>query len=333
MMKSNKRLSAIINHNTLNLKCDLSVQNELPIIKSIDYVPKRLISFNEVLTSKDYDAGVHFFIDDYQFERLWNNPKKYIDKLRKFDVILTPDFSVYSGMSKMSQLWNTYRNRFIGAYLQNLEIKVIPTISWSENLDYSFYFESIEPNGTIAISTNGVFIGEKKEVYLKGIERLIDKLKPQNILIYGFEIPFDSKGSNVIYYNNKHIERIRKHKYTLKELDSKKKFFIDYCEMFDDYDGKVLFMNNEIIFTKANEELCVNDWSGECLLSYDLSSGHTYKDISSELIGDKTLDELISEYNYDIPMIDKTSLQRNPTMIKTSKEYFKSESYKEYYGR
>ena len=44
------------------------------------------IGFNYVLSDKE-PAGkaVHFFIDDYQFERIWNNPERYIEKLSQYD--------------------------------------------------------------------------------------------------------------------------------------------------------------------------------------------------------------------------------------------------------
>lgn len=36
-----------------------------------------LIGFNELLTCKHPEsAGVHFFLDDYQFERFWRQPQR-----------------------------------------------------------------------------------------------------------------------------------------------------------------------------------------------------------------------------------------------------------------
>ena len=51
---------------------------QMPIIKNDNYIPQDLIGFNYAKTSKDKNVGVHFFIDDYQFERVWNAPEKYI---------------------------------------------------------------------------------------------------------------------------------------------------------------------------------------------------------------------------------------------------------------
>ena len=63
---------------------------EMPIISNDRYIPDKLIGFNEALTSKDNKAGVHFFLDDYQFERIWKEPNRYINVLSKFTCILSP---------------------------------------------------------------------------------------------------------------------------------------------------------------------------------------------------------------------------------------------------
>lgn len=52
-----------------------------------------LIGFNYAKTTKNrQNKGVHFFLDDYQFLRLWNNPTAYLDILKGFRCVLTPDF-------------------------------------------------------------------------------------------------------------------------------------------------------------------------------------------------------------------------------------------------
>ena len=46
---------------------------QLPILKATHTVPKQLINFNDCISKKpDKDTGVHFYIDDYRFERIWN---------------------------------------------------------------------------------------------------------------------------------------------------------------------------------------------------------------------------------------------------------------------
>lgn len=53
----------------------LSGKYGLPRLSSgYSKAPSRLMSFNEMKTADDEHAGIHFFIDDYQFERIWRSP-------------------------------------------------------------------------------------------------------------------------------------------------------------------------------------------------------------------------------------------------------------------
>ena len=43
--------------------------------------------------------GVHFFIDDYLFERVWHDPDRYAQMLSDFRVVMSPDFSLFTDLS------------------------------------------------------------------------------------------------------------------------------------------------------------------------------------------------------------------------------------------
>ena len=64
----------------------------IPTIVGIKEFDKKVqfIGFNYAKTfekQQKTDYGVHFFLDDYQFERLWKRPDKYIELLRKFKYV------------------------------------------------------------------------------------------------------------------------------------------------------------------------------------------------------------------------------------------------------
>ena len=184
---------------------------QMPILRKTDYVPDDLIGFNYAKTSKEKDCGIHFFIDDYQFERVWNSPEGYIDVLKQYQCVLTPDFSLYMDMPMPMKIWNTYRSRQIGKYWQDLGLTVIPCLSWAEKQTYIFAFEGVEAGGTIALSTVGV--NNKKEaieIWKSGCDEAIRRLKPKTILLYGGEIKgYDFKGVNVVRYQNHVTERMK----------------------------------------------------------------------------------------------------------------------------
>ena len=71
---------------------------EIPIIKPTNQLPNRLITFSKAMRTNDYDQWVHFYEDDSSFERIWNRPNYYLPLLKKFNGVITPDFSLYRDM-------------------------------------------------------------------------------------------------------------------------------------------------------------------------------------------------------------------------------------------
>ena len=176
---------------------------QMPIIRCDDYIPERLIGFNYAKSSKDKNTGIHFYIDDYQFERVWNYPEKYLDVLRQYDCILSPDFSLYMDMPMPMKIWNVYRSRQIGAYYQSKGIKVIPTISWAEQETYEFCFRGIPQNSIVSISTVGVKRDKKAlETWNDGVTAMIEAIQPRAILVYGGALDYDYGDIAVKYYDN-----------------------------------------------------------------------------------------------------------------------------------
>lgn len=183
---------------------------QMPIIKRCDCVPNHIIGFNYAKSSKNKNVGIHFFIDDYQFERVWNYPDKYFDILLEYDCVLSPDFSLYMDMPMPMKIWNIYRSRQIGVYFQNMGLQVIPTLSWAEEDTFSFCFQGIEKGSVVAVSTIGV--KEKKnsmEIWKAGMQEAINRLEPKTILLYGGAVDFDFKDIEVKCYDNDVIKNWR----------------------------------------------------------------------------------------------------------------------------
>ncbi|MBO7732070.1 MAG: DUF4417 domain-containing protein [Methanobrevibacter sp.] len=183
---------------------------QMPIIKNDNYIPSDLMGFNYAKTSENKKTGIHFYLDDYQFERIWNNPGEYTDILSQYECILSPDFSLYLDMAMPVKLWNIYRSRLIGQYYQLRGIKVIPTISWAEKDTFEFCFDGIPEGSIVSISTIGVKRDPKAmQIWKEGMDAMIEKIKPTTILVYGGELEYDYKDIKVIYYENKITERMK----------------------------------------------------------------------------------------------------------------------------
>ena len=154
-------------------------------------IPEGIIGFNEAKTATNKSVGVHFFIDDYQFERVWNTPEKYEKLLEDFDCVFTPDFSLYTDMPLAMKIWNVYRSRLIGQVFEDNGLNVIPTLSWAGEDTLDFVFDGLPEESVYAVSTVGVMRNEDSmALWIAGMKKAIEVLKPRTILLYGPEIDF-----------------------------------------------------------------------------------------------------------------------------------------------
>ena len=178
---------------------------QFPTLKASHYVPDDLIGFNYVKswTGERAGLGVHFFLDDYQFERLWRSPYENIERLRGFGCVLVPDFSTYWDMPMAMKIWNIYRMRLMGQLMQDAGLEVIPIIRTLGDDTIEWCLEGIEPGGVYAVSTVGVAGSgpDFKELCRREVTGAIERLKPESLILYGTDIGYEFHGVPV-----KHIE-------------------------------------------------------------------------------------------------------------------------------
>lgn len=65
----------------------------IPDIRKDEFDIKELIPYR---VDKNRKGTAHFFLDDYRFERCWKWADSQIPELRKYDGVLSPDFSMYT---------------------------------------------------------------------------------------------------------------------------------------------------------------------------------------------------------------------------------------------
>lgn len=154
--------------------------------------------FNIVNSVKNRaDKGLHFFLDDYRFVRLWNRPDDYISQLKEFACVLSPDFSMFTNFPLPVQIYNHYRKHWLAAYWQEHDIKVVPTICWSDESSYDWCFDGEPMYSTVAVSAQGTQRNrDEKEMFLRGYEAMMNTLHPTTILFYG-EVPDGCTGNIV----------------------------------------------------------------------------------------------------------------------------------------
>ena len=155
--------------------------------------------FNFALKEKHPEnIGVHFFLHDYQFERVWKYPDRYVDVLKRFAFVLSPDFSPYADMPNALQIYNTYRNRWCGKYWQEHGIKVIPTFNMGNTDLFKMFCAGIPRHSTIAISTMGEGRWGNFEKIRAFWDMIMWQLKPETVLLYGKDLTKELRG-NIVY--------------------------------------------------------------------------------------------------------------------------------------
>lgn len=194
------RTGGIFNLNLLG-GFKFSGEYDMPELQPVDFKPSALLPFNYAKTAKGKKQTLHFFIDDYQFVRLWNHPEQYLGLLKEFEAVLTPDFSLYTNMPKAMQIYSLYMARFLGQYWQKNGIKVIPTLSWSTPDSYKFCFDGFPTGSTFATSTVGVKTDKKaSKLWREGMAEAIKRVRPKRLIVYGSPIDFDFGTIEVVYF-------------------------------------------------------------------------------------------------------------------------------------
>lgn len=183
-----------------------------PELKGCMQRPAGMTGFNYAKSMPDEGKrrqACHFFIDDYQFERVWANPMRYLDALRGFRCVLTPDFSMYMDMPLPMMAWNHYRSQALGYIWQREGLKVVPTLSWAGSESYAFCFEGVPKRSAVAVSTVGVKRDDSAiDVWRAGMAEAMDRLDPRRVLLYGGDVGFDFGSCEVVAYKNSVVERM-----------------------------------------------------------------------------------------------------------------------------
>ncbi len=185
----------------LNLRYLFPSDNKwgIPNLAVSDVVPDSLVGWHDITAIKNNpDAFIHFFLDDYHFESVWNKPERSVEKVSMSAGALAPDFSVLVGMPRATQIYQIYRSCWIGCLWQSYGIPVIPTAQWAEPETFEFCFAGLPTGGTVAISGLGLRPGEV-EAFDLGLSELMEQKQPAYLIVYG-ELPGLVPDTDVITY-------------------------------------------------------------------------------------------------------------------------------------
>lgn len=169
----------------------------IPYITGTDFIPDDMSMFDYFKTVPN--TCTHFFIDDYRFETVWNRPFEAVKILKKSQIVCSPTFSTFQDDPVMVQMWNTYRNRWCGAFWESEGIKVIPSIVTAGKESYKFAFRGIIKHSVIATMRLGK---NRPNRYLEsdpGYNAIMQYIDPMAILLYAEN--FETDNPKVFVYN------------------------------------------------------------------------------------------------------------------------------------
>lgn len=148
----------------------------------------RFCDFGEVEDLSGYIA--HFYYDDFKFIQAWRDPDKYINTLRKFKAVISPDFSLYTDFPRALQILSCYRRQWCGAYWQSIGLDVIPDVVWGDEKSFDYCFLGIPQHSVVAVSSVGVsndkdWNGSEGDRFRAGYNEMLKRLEPTKIIFYG----------------------------------------------------------------------------------------------------------------------------------------------------
>ena len=160
-----------------------------PIVKALTELPTKEITgflpFNFLMSRDCSKKAIHFYIQDYMFDRVWNSPNKYISALQKCPLVTGPDFSLFRDTPYPIQIFSAYKTRWLEAYWQSKDITVVPNVRWSDHKSYEWCFNGLPTNSIISISATGC-LKEKEaaKLFFAGYEKAQSKLKPRMVILH-----------------------------------------------------------------------------------------------------------------------------------------------------
>ena len=181
--------------------------------------PKEIIQWDrryDVINPSE--TGMCFYCNDPGFQPILGNPKRYVEKLKKYGLVIGVDASPYWNMPLWVQKSQIGLNIGITYYYGTQEIKVIPNVRLGDERTLSS-LEAYPKHTLIAVGTNG-FTHELEVRYnfSEQMKIIVDTLEPSGICVYG-PTPDEIFG----YIKLKGIPIYQYDSYTMKENKKDKK--------------------------------------------------------------------------------------------------------------
>lgn len=156
-------------------------------------MPSGLVPFSRRQRSCDKQDFVCFYEHDVKFREILTHTEDYIEELKQYPGVISPDCSLYIDAPLCVQIASIYLNRAVGYYLSKQGIYVIPNIRWGDERTYTdelfgekIAFQGVDKRSIVSIGTYGqIRAAESKRYFREGLIAMLDELEPKVVLVYG----------------------------------------------------------------------------------------------------------------------------------------------------
>lgn len=161
----------------------------IPMLMNLENadIPKDMIPFSKAKTAINKRQYVHFYEHDQAFSTVLTGTKNYLELLKQYDGVITPDCTLMIGQAPCLQQANTYMNRAVGYYLQKNGIPIIPNIRWSDESSFEYCFLGVPKHSIVSVSTHGCITSRaERKMFKIGLNAMLDELAPHTVLVHGY---------------------------------------------------------------------------------------------------------------------------------------------------
>lgn len=168
---------------------------EIPVIdkpKKI-FIPGGITPFSRRNEAPTDSEAIEFFEMDPTFADVLRNPQAYVEELKNFPAVISPDCSLYRDAPLTVQIANVYKKNAISHYWQSMGVGITPLVRWGSRDTYTtdvlpepIAFAGIPHDSIIVISTYGcIKSNDDKYHFEAGLEACLRTLTPKIVLVHG----------------------------------------------------------------------------------------------------------------------------------------------------
>lgn len=168
---------------------------EIPCIEAPKeiIIPTGMVPFSIRERGLENNDFVCFYENDINFRDILTETESYVEDIRRFPGMISPDCSLYLDAPLCVQIADIYLNRAVGHYMQKQGIYVIPNVRWGDERTYTtelfrdkVAFWGAPHHSIVSVGTYGqIKTAESKRIFREGLIAMLDELEPEVVLVYG----------------------------------------------------------------------------------------------------------------------------------------------------